>query len=659
MQADPGFCDPRPPADAPTAEGDYYLKDISPCNQSPCGLIGGLDVACTRGVHTIFADGGGEFATIQGAVDSIPEYDIVELASGTYTGIGNREVDYRGRSVIVRGESAVSSAIDCEGQGRAFHFHSGEDSTSILQNLSIMNAHASTGGAVLCEGSSPTIEGCAFHHSLADETGGALSLSHASPSIQHCTFVANSALSGAAIHCGDSSSPKISNVIIALNVAGETVTCDSTSAVVLACSNVYGNADGDWVGVIAGQDTVNGNFSADPIFCDPENMVYAFDSSSPCANHPGCGQVGAVGVGCYLYRAWRVPGDAPTIAAAIDSASVGDTVVVACGTYYEHDLVMKSGVIVRSETGSADCVTIDAGQQGRIFYCNSVDSTAVVQGLTITGGQVGGVAWPANGGGAIYCEDASPLVIDCVLDANSAVYGGAVAANSASPRLIGCTVSHNAASNDGGGIYGLRSTIRVERSIIAFSLAGEALCCGYQSQADVTCSDVFGNAGGDWVGCLAGKDGSDGNFSSDPMFCEPFTGHVDAASECASENSPPGCGLIGALGVGCGQTDIADGRPEIPTTLTLGPAIPNPFNPVTEIGYGIPAGTVPSRVTMKIYDATGRRVRTLVDSNLGPGVYCVVWDGTDHKGVPVASGVYFYRLVWEGKSMTRRMVLLK
>jgi hypothetical protein len=160
---------------------------------------------------------------------------------------------------------------------------------------------------------------------------------------------------------------------------------------------------------------------------------------------------------------------------------------------------------------------------------------------------------------------------------------------------------------------------------------------------------------------VADQYGINGNFSSDPYFCDLENGDLAIAedSPCARDNSGEACGLIGALGVGCASTPVAEADLPEPVALCLGPPIPNPFNPVTQIAYGIPAGSTPSRVTLRVYDVTGRQVATLVDRNRGPGMYDVAWDGRDQKGAEVASGVYFYRLTWKGKAETRRMVLLK
>ncbi|RMF58143.1 MAG: T9SS C-terminal target domain-containing protein [Calditrichaeota bacterium] len=100
----------------------------------------------------------------------------------------------------------------------------------------------------------------------------------------------------------------------------------------------------------------------------------------------------------------------------------------------------------------------------------------------------------------------------------------------------------------------------------------------------------------------------------------------------------------------------------IPTTIVLYQNYPNPFNPSTTISFALPhvSPTGRARITLHIFDVNGRRVRTLAEGEFAAGNHRVVWDGRDDNGVPVASGVYFYRLTTgSGFVTTRKMVLLR
>ncbi|UCG41736.1 MAG: T9SS type A sorting domain-containing protein [candidate division WOR-3 bacterium] len=74
----------------------------------------------------------------------------------------------------------------------------------------------------------------------------------------------------------------------------------------------------------------------------------------------------------------------------------------------------------------------------------------------------------------------------------------------------------------------------------------------------------------------------------------------------------------------------------------LGTVGPNPTPGRTRIRYTLAS---PARVSLRLYDPTGRVVQTLRDADMVPGRYEAVWDGTDHQGRTVAGGVYFCRFV--------------
>ncbi|HEY7727110.1 MAG TPA: FlgD immunoglobulin-like domain containing protein, partial [Candidatus Eisenbacteria bacterium] len=94
-----------------------------------------------------------------------------------------------------------------------------------------------------------------------------------------------------------------------------------------------------------------------------------------------------------------------------------------------------------------------------------------------------------------------------------------------------------------------------------------------------------------------------------------------------------------------------------PYTNALSQNRPNPFNPETVIPYTL-AG--PGRVTIRIFDVSGRLVRTLVDGNQAAGPHIARWDGKAERGGPLASGIYFYAIVYpDGATSARKMTILR
>jgi len=102
---------------------------------------------------------------------------------------------------------------------------------------------------------------------------------------------------------------------------------------------------------------------------------------------------------------------------------------------------------------------------------------------------------------------------------------------------------------------------------------------------------------------------------------------------------------------------IASSAEDMPAHVwSLGQNHPNPFNPSTTISFSLPAA---SQVSLKIYNARGELVRTLVDAGLDAGEHAEQWRGRDQSGASVASGVYFARLMSDHGTLTRKMVLTR
>jgi len=317
-------------------------------------------------------------------------------------------------------------------------------------------------------------------------------------------------------------------------------------------------------------------------------------------------------------RTWYVTpdstGDAPTIRAAIDSAEVGDEVLVAPGTYTwsnqvgaEPDWTMISvqkeiwlpsvggpGVTILDAEEHANCVSI---------YTEGVDIQPTIEGFTITGGAAdvpymgAGIVcsecsptirnnvitgnWPFQWGGGLWFHSAHPTLIDNLITHNLAVdrgggmycqeselsmfgnvfydnvandYGGAAYLNQTTGEIENNTLLANASQTGAAFYFTTSSSLTVISNIVAGSLSGPALDCDGTSSISITCNDLWDNAEGDGS-CILGAD----NFSADPKFCDFSAGdyHLYESSPCAPDNSPDGCGLVGAFPVGCWETPLS------------------------------------------------------------------------------------------------------
>jgi len=214
---------------------------------------------CQARTIIVDANGSGEYPTIQDAIDDSNNGDIVILTPGTYTGQGNRDIDFNGLAITLRSTDpndpniVAATIIDCQGSiydpHRGFYFHNGEGANSVLAGLTINNGFApldlnnflEDGGAILIVNSSPTIRNCIISDNSAEFSGamgvhggfggGICCYDNANATIINCNVTSNTADRGAGIACS-SSNPTISGCIISSNLSftgGGGIICDNNS----------------------------------------------------------------------------------------------------------------------------------------------------------------------------------------------------------------------------------------------------------------------------------------------------------------------------------------------------------------------------------------------------------------------------------------------
>ena len=382
------------------------------------------------------------FASIQTGIDSAADYDTVLVADGTYTGDGNRNMDYYGKPIVVISVNGPESTIiDCENDGRGFYFHNEEEADSRLEGFTITNGKAAgffpldCGGGIHLRYSSSTITNCIISGNTADWYGGGI-FCHvlANPVITGCTLTGNSALTG-----------------------GGGITFDSCSPSIINCSIIDNSSNGDF-GCGGG--------------------IYGYNASPTIS---GCTVSGgsATGSGGGFY--W-----------SSSSPEISDCTIVNNIAAWDGGGMMLSFSSCNPEitrcTISGNIAGSEGGGIGNWNY-----SAPEISNCTISGNNA------MMGGGMSCGRMANSTLTNCLVIDNSAVLGGGIYIEGSTSEMTQCTFTKNIAEI-GGALYALETTplIEVSNSILYGNSAadGPAISLGSGGVVDV----VFSNIEYGWPG---------------------------------------------------------------------------------------------------------------------------------------------------------------
>jgi parallel beta-helix repeat protein len=234
------------------------------------------------------------FKTIQKAIDVVNEPGHVVPTPATYTGAGNVDLDFNDKAITVRAieprdfNTITKTVINCQGSSanrhRAFNFHKGEDANSVVKGLTIINGYQTSGGAILCQSSSPTIKNCTFTNNTASSLGGGIYCYDSDAVISNCTFSKNTALSkGGALYCDYYSGVTLGNSILWNNTAAsghEIALAGASTPSSLKVS--YNDIDGGRTEIYAETNCPvvwgPGNLDIDPCFVNSDSNNYHLQS---------------------------------------------------------------------------------------------------------------------------------------------------------------------------------------------------------------------------------------------------------------------------------------------------------------------------------------------------------------------------------------------
>jgi hypothetical protein len=292
----------------------------------------------------------------------------------------------------------------------------------------------------------------------------------------------------------------------------------------------------------------------------------------------------------------HVPGDYPTIQAAINDVGNGSTITVAPGTYNEAiNFIGKNLTVVSSDGPGVTTINATGQNASAARFSSGEGAEAVLDGFTLTGGAgssvtIGGT--PYQLGGGIYAAGSSPRIVDCIIAGNTAHFGGGAFNNGASPMYDRCIFAANTANpSSGGGAFNFSGAAPtfINSHFVANAAAANGGGMSSQSSSPIVTASLFidnvasgsggavrniQNSAGQFINCAfesnsAGDTGgafvnesSSGTLIADSTFCDNSPNDITGAFTNGGGNEfldhcPDSC--AGAADLNCdGSVDVLD-----------------------------------------------------------------------------------------------------
>jgi len=491
-----------------------------------------------------------------------------------------------------------------------------------------------SGGAIYDGYSHNSYTGCIFAHNTAP-TGGAMMITGddipfamTGVIITGSTFAFNSGTTGSAVAFTYANlwEIEIRSSVMAFGIGGEAINITGPGTPLVSCTDIFGNAGGDWTGNIAPLAGVDGNISVDPGFCQEQAPAdpYTLEAESPCAagNNPDCGQIGGRPVGC---------DGMPSIDSVTDIAGdQGGWVTVTwrrCGYDRAGSLMAITEYDIYRETALPNNNRLSPGTKKDLPGWDIVATMAATQDSTYQ------IAAPTVCDSTISQGPYSSTFIVSAMSSDPAIHFDSLPAvgystdNLSPAAATGFTVEYQYDRNL------LNWDAAVDADFMEFMIYRTLATESPPNGASIPIETAVGTA---WTDVMTLPE-------SNPWQYRYWLATVDSAGNSSTFVGPDGLTPVG----------LPKGPPR---TVLYGNA-PNPFNPTTIIRFDLATGMT---VDLKVFDIAGRVVRTLIGrEEYLPGQHQAFWNGEDLRGRPSASGVYFCRLQAGKLVQTRTMLLVR